>query len=129
MLKVLKNALNRLFKFDIHYTRKENQLFPMLEAHHFTGPTQVMWSFHDDIRSCLKEVRQALEQNDPARVASTLEAGIQVMCDMIFKEEHIRYFALRDAEGCYRGTLEVSQDLTEIRLLKGEKRLLDWESP
>lgn len=278
----LESVIDLLSKIDIHYTRKENQLFPMLEAHHFTGPTQVMWSFHDDIRSRLKEVRQAWDQNDPVRVASTLETVIQAMRDMIFKEEHIlypasldmlthdewirvkkgeadigfawvspdsgwpddveiapgkpsapsadamrdiagdlgldtgqmtlaqinlmlthlpvdltfvdeddrvafysegperifprspaiigrevrnchppksvhivnqildsfksgakdtaefwielegkfiyiRYFAVRDAEGCYRGTLEVSQDLTEIRRLKGEKHLLDWE--
>jgi len=38
---------------------------------------------------------------------------------------HIRYFALRDAQGRYRGTLEVTQDLTPLRLLQGEKRLLD----
>ena len=38
---------------------------------------------------------------------------------------HIRYFAMRDAAGAYKGTLEVSQDLTELRKLKGEKRLLD----
>ncbi len=38
---------------------------------------------------------------------------------------HIRYFAMRDAEGNYRGTLEVSQDITELRKLEGEKRLLD----
>jgi len=40
---------------------------------------------------------------------------------------YIRYFAVRDAKGYYKGTLEVSQDLTEIRQLRGEKRLLDWE--
>jgi DUF438 domain-containing protein len=40
---------------------------------------------------------------------------------------YIRYFAVRDAEGIYRGTLEVSQDLTEIRKLEGENRLLDWD--
>lgn len=40
---------------------------------------------------------------------------------------HIRYFAMRDADGNYRGTLEVSQDVTEIRKLRGERRLLDWE--
>lgn len=40
---------------------------------------------------------------------------------------HIRYFALYDAAGKYRGTIEVSQDVTEIRSLEGEKRLLDWE--
>ena len=40
---------------------------------------------------------------------------------------HIRYFAMRDKGGNYRGTLEVSQDVTEIRKLEGERRLLDWE--
>lgn len=40
---------------------------------------------------------------------------------------HIRYFALRDETGNYRGTLEFSQDITEIKKLEGEKRLLDWE--
>lgn len=39
----------------------------------------------------------------------------------------IEYFALRDHTGRYKGTLEVSQDVTEIRNLTGERRLLDWE--
>lgn len=39
---------------------------------------------------------------------------------------HVRYFAVRDSSGTYRGTLEVSQDVTSIRKLKGERRLLDW---
>ena len=39
----------------------------------------------------------------------------------------IRYFALRDAQGTYKGTIEVTQDVTGIRNLKGERRLLDWE--
>jgi len=38
---------------------------------------------------------------------------------------HIRYFAVRDKAGKYLGCLEVSQDVTGIRALKGEKRLLD----
>ncbi len=37
---------------------------------------------------------------------------------------HIEYFALRGEDGDYLGTLEVSQDLTEKRKLKGEQRLL-----
>ena len=40
---------------------------------------------------------------------------------------HIRYFAVRDAAGTYRGCLEVSQDITEIQHLTGNKRLLDWD--
>ena len=39
----------------------------------------------------------------------------------------IEYYALRDSKGNYRGTLEVSQDITELRELEGEQRLLDWE--
>jgi DUF438 domain-containing protein len=40
---------------------------------------------------------------------------------------HIRYFAVRDKQGRYKGCLEVSQDVTGIRSLRGQKRLLDWE--
>jgi len=40
---------------------------------------------------------------------------------------HIRYFAVRDKNGKYLGTMEVTQDITEIKKIEGEKRLLDWE--
>ncbi len=40
---------------------------------------------------------------------------------------HIEYFALRDENGKYLGTLEVSQDLTEKRKLKDEQRLLQYK--
>jgi DUF438 domain-containing protein len=39
---------------------------------------------------------------------------------------HIRYFAVRDEEGTYAGTLEVTQDLTRLRALQGERRLLQY---
>jgi DUF438 domain-containing protein len=39
----------------------------------------------------------------------------------------IRYFAVRDAEGLFMGTLEVSQEISELRSLEGERRLLDWQ--
>jgi len=39
---------------------------------------------------------------------------------------HIEYFAVKDENGDYLGTLEVSQDLTEKRKLEGEQRLLDY---
>jgi hypothetical protein len=37
----------------------------------------------------------------------------------------IEYYALRDENGGYLGCLEASQDITEIKQLSGEKRLLD----
>jgi uncharacterized protein len=39
---------------------------------------------------------------------------------------HIRYFAVRDASGGYLGTIEVTQDLTPLRALEGERRLLEY---
>ncbi len=38
---------------------------------------------------------------------------------------HVRYFAIRDEQGQYQGTLEVTQDITHMRALEGERRLLD----
>lgn len=46
--------------------------------------------------------------------------------DLHGKLIYIRYFAVRNAEGKYLGTLEVSQDITEIKNINGEKRLLDF---
>ncbi len=40
---------------------------------------------------------------------------------------YIRYFAVRDAGGAYRGCLEVGQDVGAIRQLQGERRLLEWD--
>ncbi|HWQ53176.1 MAG TPA: DUF438 domain-containing protein [Bryobacteraceae bacterium] len=41
---------------------------------------------------------------------------------------HIRYFAVHGADGRYAGTLEVTQDLTHVRQLEGERRLLAYET-
>jgi len=40
---------------------------------------------------------------------------------------HIRFFAVRDEDREYLGALEVVQDVTDIRKLEGQRRLLDWE--
>lgn len=46
-----------------------------------------------------------------------------------FKERliYIRYFAVRDANKNYKGVIEMSQDITDIKKIEGEQRLLDWE--
>ena len=40
---------------------------------------------------------------------------------------YICYYAVRDDAGSYLGTLEVTQDLTEVRALTGERRLLSYD--
>jgi len=39
---------------------------------------------------------------------------------------HIRYLAVRNQNGDYLGCLEVTQDITNIKKIEGERRLLDW---
>jgi DUF438 domain-containing protein len=41
---------------------------------------------------------------------------------------HIEYFALKDENGEYLGTIEVSKDITELRSLSGEQRLLNYKN-
>ncbi len=59
-----------------------------------------------------------------AGTQSVAEFWIQMRGKLI----HIRYFAVRDAASTYRGCLEVSQDVTGIMALTGERRLLEWTS-
>jgi PAS domain S-box-containing protein len=42
------------------------------------------------------------------------------------RKVYIRYFAVRDKGGKYLGTLEATQDITEIKKIEGEKRLLEY---
>ncbi len=41
---------------------------------------------------------------------------------------YICYYAVRNPKGAYLGTLEVTQDLTELRALEGERRLLEYDA-
>jgi DUF438 domain-containing protein len=65
------------------------------------------------------------------KILSEFKAGTKSVADFWIQMNGqfilIKYFAVRDASGKYRGCLEVSQDITEIKKLDGQKRLLDWE--
>ena len=46
--------------------------------------------------------------------------------DLKGRKVYIRYFAVRDKAGKYLGTLEATQDITEIKEIEGQKRLLEY---
>ena len=89
--KDLKNLVAQLSKIDLHYLRKENQLFPLLEAHDISGPSQVMWAIHDDIRALLKKAQDQLTRMEPSETSTTLKELNAIIRDMIYKEENILY--------------------------------------
>ncbi len=83
--------LELLSQLNVHYTRKENQLFPMLEDHGITGPSQVMWATHDDIRAELKGAMDATRQGDAGASVQRISAVSTAVKDMVYKEEHILF--------------------------------------
>lgn len=88
--KILSGMLEKLALIENHYVRKENQLFPKLEAYKVTGPSSVMWALHDDIRTAIKIARSEFAEGIPKAVTSLKEIIITIR-DMIYKEEHILY--------------------------------------
>ncbi len=63
------------------------------------------------------------------QVISDLKTGkrnvAEFWIDLKGRKIYIRYFAVRDKAGRYIGTLEVTQDITDLQKIIGEKRLLD----
>jgi len=87
----LAKIVERLSSIDLHYLRKENQLFPVLEVHGITGPSQVMWALHDDIRIALKSAKAGIKDSLVPDVVSTLRYLSKSIRDMVYKEEHILF--------------------------------------
>jgi DUF438 domain-containing protein len=66
------------------------------------------------------------------QILSDFKAGRQNVAEfwINFQEKfvHVRYFAVRTEDGRYLGTVELTQNLTPLRALQGERRLLEYES-
>lgn len=66
------------------------------------------------------------------QILSDFKAGRQNVAEfwINFQDKfvHVRYFAVRAPDGRYLGTVELTQDLTPLRALEGERRLLQYES-
>ncbi len=84
----------------------------VLHCHH-PDSVQIVYKILEDFRAGTRDTAEFWIQTKPQDQASRFI--------------HIRYFAVRDAQGKFYGTLEVTQDVTEIRKLQGERRLLDEE--
>ena len=94
---LFKERLDQLMQYNKHYLRKENLLFPFLERYEFTGPSQVMWGIHDEIRSEWKSMQSLLDNleeiNDWTalleKLRSIFHSMQQKMQEMFYKEEKI----------------------------------------
>ena len=80
--------IGALLSIDLHYSRKENLLFPYLEQHGITAPPKVMWGVDDEIRALLKESAKRAAQGS-AETGEKLTEALTRLEEMIFKEENI----------------------------------------
>lgn len=88
--------LGRLKSVDVHYTWKEQILFPYLEKYAFYGPSKVMWGKDDEVRALLRQGLAGIETLKEEKelkefVAKTLNPLVEEVNGMIFKEEKILF--------------------------------------
>ncbi len=100
----------------IFYNRGDNRVFPRSKG-----------IIGREVRFCHppKSVDMVL------RIVAEFKAGTKDVAEFWFNFKgriiHIRYFAIRDNDKQYKGVIEMSQDITDIQKLEGQKRLLDWD--
>jgi len=116
----LTELLESLGEINLHYLRKENQLFPVLEQREISGPTEVMWGIHDDIRQMLKYARTQVAEARLPLVYETLKVLLRAISDMIYKEEHI----------LFPMALEMLDDNDWVKVRRGEEEIgYAWVGP
>ena len=81
------NVFNNLCEVEKHYLRKENQLFPFIENYGWNTTSQYMWTFHDQIRENLKEIRLKVEEKDFEELSYMIDDLSENMEHMILLEE------------------------------------------
>lgn len=88
---MLRIGFERLSQIEIHYSRKENVFFPMLEKYDITAPPKVMWGIDNEVRAEIKEVLSLLSQDkfDVEKLIDLAEAAVHKTSEMIFKENNI----------------------------------------
>jgi uncharacterized protein len=100
-LKVVRVALDFLKKlegYEVHFVRKENLLFPLLEKAGFYGPSRVMWGIHNEIRTTWKQMdvilTGALDSGklpQAGEVQAMFEPMATAIREMFYKEDKILF--------------------------------------
>ena len=86
-LAFLKELFEKLSKVDLHFTRKENQLFPYLEKYGWTSPSQGMWTFHDQIRDEIKKTRDIINSEDAEAISTQMQELFRFLEQIMNVEE------------------------------------------
>ena len=98
--KGLQRQLGLVGQFDIHYQRKEELMFPIMESYGHDSPPKVMWGVDDQIRDLFQEAKIAAEKLPDTliqEVKDKFETFAAEFEAMIFKEESILLMILLES--------------------------------
>ncbi len=82
---------DRLLKIKTHFARKQNQLFSALEKKGFDKPTKIMWTLDDNVEHTIKTALTYLKDNEEKCFLNMQDEVIDIVEDMMEKEENILY--------------------------------------
>ena len=82
---------DKISRYPIHYKRKQNQLYPMLEHKGFTRPTTTMWNFDDIVRDEIRAAERLLAEDKEEEFIAKQQSVIDYARDLMEKEEAILY--------------------------------------
>ena len=82
---------DQISQYPLHYKRKQNQLYPVLEQKGFTRPTTTMWTFDDMVRDEIRKAERLLQEGNEDDFIKQQERVLLYARDLMQKEEFILY--------------------------------------
>jgi len=103
----------KLDKINVHFSRKQNQLYSALERVGFDRPSRIMWTFDDRVRDAIKEAYQHLEDKNEKEFIDAQANIIYLIRDILSKERDI----------LYPTSLEILTDDVFVEMQKGDAEI------
>jgi len=79
-------VFDSLAQWRIHLSRKQNQLYPMLEDHGFDRPTRIMWTFDDGVRDAISASYALLREDKYEEFLASVPETLEKLRDLNSKE-------------------------------------------
>lgn len=79
-------VFDSLAEWRIHLSRKQNQLYPMLEDHGFDRPTRIMWTFDDGVRDAISASYALLREDKYEEFIASVPETLEKLRDLNSKE-------------------------------------------